>query len=380
MNGGLRAAFALLSLRLVRARPAYVVQLVSHKILRRFVPFFLATMFVASVFGAGRNPVWWFVLGPQLLFYALAAAGAVAEVSGRRSSRAFSVPYYFSLANIAAALAVLSLVAGVRYEKWESVDTRAVVVGAEVAVLSVRPARTGFKRTAERTVAKFAAGTRSGKRVVVLGYHSVHPSAPYASASPAEFAAHLDWLVEHCDVVDLASVRGEAPAPGRPRVAITFDDGFVDNFTNAFPMLAARGLAATFFLTTGFIERDPVVLGRMARLWGVSCGDVEPLSWSQAREMASQGMSFGSHTQSHPNLAELNAAAAVRELRISKDRIEQELGHRGRRPCVPVREAPSTRQCGDRRVCARTALRSRGHRHAACSAASVMTTSACRVL
>ena len=132
MNGGLRAAFALLSLRLVRARPAYVVQLVSHKILRRFVPFLLATMFVASVFGAGRNPVWWFVLGPQLLFYALAAAGAVAQVSGRRSPRAFSVPYYFSLANIAAALAVLSLVAGVRYEKWESVDTRAVVVGGKL--------------------------------------------------------------------------------------------------------------------------------------------------------------------------------------------------------------------------------------------------------
>jgi cellulose synthase/poly-beta-1,6-N-acetylglucosamine synthase-like glycosyltransferase len=126
MNGGLRAALALLTFRLVRDRPAYVVQLVSHKILRRFVPFFLVAMLVASAIGARSDAAWWLVLGPQLLFYALAIAGSVVQARGRRGLRGLSVAYYFCLSNVAAALAVLSLVGRVRYETWESAPTRAV--------------------------------------------------------------------------------------------------------------------------------------------------------------------------------------------------------------------------------------------------------------
>jgi hypothetical protein len=119
MNGGLRAAFALVSFRLLREHPWYALQLLSHKILRRFVGFFLATMFIISAFGAATNSAWWIALAPECVFYCLAAAGAASAHMGLRSSRLLAIPYYFCLANVAAAIAVMSIVAGVRYEKWQ---------------------------------------------------------------------------------------------------------------------------------------------------------------------------------------------------------------------------------------------------------------------
>lgn len=63
---------------------------------------------------------------------------------------------------------------------------------------------------------------------MVLCYHSVSADAPYASATPALFERTLAWVNEHCDLIPF----GDAlqPALGtRPRVAITFDDGYADN-------------------------------------------------------------------------------------------------------------------------------------------------------
>ena len=87
-------------------------------------------------------------------------------------------------------------------------------------------------------------------RAVILCYHSVHPRAPYASASPDLFARHLDWLVTNADLVSLSDVCLSS-GQDRARVAITFDDGFEDNHTYARPLLQAHNVKATFFLTTG---------------------------------------------------------------------------------------------------------------------------------
>jgi hypothetical protein len=119
MNRGLRAACALLSLRLLREEPAYALQLVSHKILRRFVAYFLAVALGVSIVGAARDVMWWVALAPQCAFYAAAIGGAVGARAGRRMSRVLSVAYYFCLANLAAAIAVAGVVAGVRYERWQ---------------------------------------------------------------------------------------------------------------------------------------------------------------------------------------------------------------------------------------------------------------------
>ena len=169
------------------------------------------------------------------------------------------------------------------------------------------------------------------KRVVVLCYHSVHPSKSYRSATPQQFEEHLGWLCENCDVVPFHSVleRARAGPHERPVVAITFDDGYDDNHEYALPALERNRVTATFFVTVGLVERDPQVIARFCRLRLGSADAVAPMSWSQVRELRAAGMDVGSHTWTHPNLALLNDVRALEELstsrRLLEDRLEDEV-------------------------------------------------------
>jgi cellulose synthase/poly-beta-1,6-N-acetylglucosamine synthase-like glycosyltransferase len=119
MNGGLRGAGALTLALLPAKRPAYLFALLSHKILRRFVGFFLVALAVSSAMLASSSRSWWLLLGPQVALYALAAAGAVAQMMHRSTPKVLWVPYYFCLSNLAGVMAVCSLVRRTRYETWE---------------------------------------------------------------------------------------------------------------------------------------------------------------------------------------------------------------------------------------------------------------------
>ena len=90
----------------------------------RFVGFFLVALLASSVALAAADPTWWLLLGPQLGFYALAAAGGLRRTRAGAALKPLWIPYFFCLANGAAALAVLSLLAGVRFERWEPVGMR----------------------------------------------------------------------------------------------------------------------------------------------------------------------------------------------------------------------------------------------------------------
>ena len=127
MNGGLRAALALGDGLLPTRTGLYAVEVVFHKLLRRLVAFFLVALLVSSAVLAARDPMWWIVLAPQLVFYALAAAGGLLARSRWGRLKPLWIPFFFCLANAAAALAVLSLLAGVRFERWEPVDMRGSV-------------------------------------------------------------------------------------------------------------------------------------------------------------------------------------------------------------------------------------------------------------
>ena len=119
MNRGLRAAFSLGELLLPWRGGFYSVQVLSHKVLRRTLPFFLLTAVVASIWLTALSPVWWLVLGPQLAFYGLAATGWAARTRAWGKARPLWVAYYFCLVNLAAAAAVVSVVGGVRFERWD---------------------------------------------------------------------------------------------------------------------------------------------------------------------------------------------------------------------------------------------------------------------
>jgi cellulose synthase/poly-beta-1,6-N-acetylglucosamine synthase-like glycosyltransferase len=124
MNGGLRAALALGDALLPTRTGLYAVEVVFHKLLRRLVAFFLVALLASSAVLAARDPAWWIALGPQLGFYALAAAGGLLARSPWGRLKPLWIPFFFCLANAAAALAVLSLLAGVRFERWEPVEMR----------------------------------------------------------------------------------------------------------------------------------------------------------------------------------------------------------------------------------------------------------------
>lgn len=192
-----------------------------------------------------------------------------------------------------------------------------------------RSVRRSLRRVASLAARALPRPDQTNRRLI-LCYHSIHPSVHYASASPETFAAHLDHFQATVDIVDLRDIF-ETPEPissGRPRVALTFDDGYADNYEYAFPLLAERGLTATFFVTVGFLERDADVMNRLAVIWRTPRDELSPLAWPQVEEMRAAGMRFGSHTWSHPNLSELSPVQAASELEHSKAILEDRTGAR----------------------------------------------------
>lgn len=183
----------------------------------------------------------------------------------------------------------------------------------------------GLKRRVERVLARHA--PRGTNRVTVLCYHSIHPTASYASATPRLFAEHLEWLSQNCNVVPLRRLLSKpaTAADDRPLVAITFDDGIWDNHTYALPLLLEAGLTATFFITTGLIDADPSVLRTFCRLYGASAADVRGMSWSEVEEMRLAGMEIGAHTHTHPSLTRVSGEDVAAEMRLSKAILEERL-------------------------------------------------------
>jgi peptidoglycan/xylan/chitin deacetylase (PgdA/CDA1 family) len=171
--------------------------------------------------------------------------------------------------------------------------------------------------------------------VVILCYHSIS-TKPFASITPKAFEQHLRWLKAHSTIVPFHIAHGGPDTTGNePVVALTFDDGYADNFESAFPLLQQYNVPATFFLTAGLLERDPKVMAKFQRLCGARAGDVRPLEWAQVREMRRAGMEFGAHTYSHPNLSRLERTAVETELRRSKAILEERLGEAVRSMAYP---------------------------------------------
>jgi peptidoglycan/xylan/chitin deacetylase (PgdA/CDA1 family) len=187
--------------------------------------------------------------------------------------------------------------------------------------------RQALKRTGAACARMILSGGVTRRRVVALCYHSIHPSSSFASASPELFERQLAWLVEACDVIPLRAALDAAADPRRirPAVVITFDDGYADNHEFAFPLLRKYAVPATIFVTAGLSDGDPAVHARFCALRAVPAEEIRPLDWTQAREMQAGGLEIGAHTYSHPNLIRLSREDVARELRVSKEILEDRL-------------------------------------------------------
>lgn len=183
----------------------------------------------------------------------------------------------------------------------------------------------------KRRIGRFYPPAAPGSALVIT-YHSVGPG-PLAMRLDS-FREQMEWLYQNALVVDLgALLSGNYPSSKiGVTCAITFDDGYASVFQHAYPILRELDLPATVYLVTGAVaEEKPRQSDEFAGLY-----PGEPiLTWSQVKEMASGGISFGSHLATHKRLPLLGPGDARRELLDSKLTIEDRLGSPCGRFCYP---------------------------------------------
>ncbi|MCL6612495.1 MAG: polysaccharide deacetylase family protein [Peptococcaceae bacterium] len=164
--------------------------------------------------------------------------------------------------------------------------------------------------------------------VPILMYHKINPDPGTGGyglrVSPRDFEKQVAYLARSgytsVSLTDLADHHEKGkPLPPRP-VVITFDDGYLDNYVYAYPILRKYGMTATVFVVAGTVGgingfdysegRQP--LNRMA-------------GWRELEEMAEGGITIGAHTLTHPSLTGLEPEAARHEITEGKKRLEAAL-------------------------------------------------------
>jgi len=232
-------------------------------------------------------------------------------------------------------------------------------------------------------------------RLTILAYHRIlnidhEPFFDFdegvISATPHDFEAQVKWLKNNFNITTFASLLKGEMAPNS--LIITFDDGYKDNYENAYPVLNKYNVPATIFLTTGYIESsrlfwwdeisylvkktakrklsvnylgNPItfdlitrndkknaishilklvkripnndridIINRLRIELEVDIDNFSDarmiLSWDEIREMSKNGIEFGAHSVTHPVLANATPETVKYEVEESKRKIECEIG------------------------------------------------------
>lgn len=158
-------------------------------------------------------------------------------------------------------------------------------------------------------------------KVPILTYHYIaanpnpkDKARDSLSVPPDKFEAQMDYLSKNgYTPISLDTLYGiynnQTSAPTKP-VVLTFDDGYIDFYTNAFPILRRFGFHAVEFIPTGLI------------------GGGYYMNWDQIKEIQASGLvTFEAHTVSHVNLVSLSYTTALKQMLDSKNVVFQQTGY-----------------------------------------------------
>ncbi len=159
----------------------------------------------------------------------------------------------------------------------------------------------------------------------ILMYHSISDRGGATAIAPQVFAMQMRVLAESgvpvLSLDDWAARRAAGTLPARS-VVLTFDDGFQDFADQAWPVMRGHGFRPMVYLPTAHI-------GGVEGWRGIADPPRPLMGWETVRRLADEGVLFGNHTVSHPDMTALTPEALIAEVAVAKHRIEEELG----RPC-----------------------------------------------
>ena len=160
-------------------------------------------------------------------------------------------------------------------------------------------------------------------KIPILMYHSISDDDPNNNllVPPSMFEEQMAWLEANeftaMDLDEVLDAMETGKVPKRP-VVITFDDGYSDNYTSAFPSLKNHGLKATFFVITDGVD------------------DGYYMSSEMLKEMQSNGMSIQNHTANHLELDKLSREDAYDTIKRGQDFLRNNIGSDANYLCYPV--------------------------------------------
>lgn len=174
--------------------------------------------------------------------------------------------------------------------------------------------------------------TMGRAHAVVLCYHRVG-ERDVLTTTPEKFRRDMEYLKSRYQCLPLSELcerlRSGEPL-SQPIAAVTFDDGYRDNFTQAVPILQAIGVPATFFVATGFMSTNRVFDHDKE-----DTKDYPKMTWDDLRTMQADGFEIGSHTVNHADLGRVDATQLRHEMCDSAETLNRELGVRPRAFAFP---------------------------------------------
>lgn len=167
-------------------------------------------------------------------------------------------------------------------------------------------------------------------RVPILMYHYI--SEPPADAdnyrinlslAPDKFRGQMQYLVDNgytaIDLYDLIlAITERQPLPPKP-VILTFDDGYIDAYEYAFPILEEFGLKGTFFIITEYVDYN----------------NPNHMSWAMIEEMAAAGHRMEPHTKTHPDLTNYDWDGQLYQILGAQETLAAHIGYTPRFLCYP---------------------------------------------